>query len=333
MRNKKFFLITGGAGFIGSHTVDLLIKKNYKVRVIDNLSGGNLSNLKVHSRSHLLDFEKADIKKLNPDNKIFKNIDYIIHYAGSGSIVPSIERPNFYMQNNAFGTSKLLEASVWNKISKFIYAASSSCYGIAKFPISENHRIQCEHPYAFSKYYGEQLVLHWSKVYRLNVKSLRIFNAFGPRLTTKGAYGTVFAVFMKQILEKKPLTLVGSGNQKRDYVYVSDVAEAFIKSALSESKSHIFNIGSGNPISINKLIKILVGDKYKIVKLPNRPGEPYVTCANISRAKRELRWSPKVTFEKGVNEMLNNIEYWKDSPLWTKEKIGLATKTWFKYLG
>ena len=97
--------------------------------------------------------------------------------------------------------------------------------------------------------------------------------------------------------------------KKRDYVYVSDVAEAFIKSALNESKSHIFNIGSGNPISINKLIKILVGDKYKIVKLPNRPGEPHVTCANISRAKKELRWSPKVTFEKGVNEMLNNIEY------------------------
>jgi len=332
MRNKKIFLITGGAGFIGSHTVDALIEKNYKVRVIDDLSGGSLNNLKIHSKSNLLDFEKVDIKKLNPDNKIFKNADYIIHFAGSGSIVPSIERPNFYMQNNAFGTSRILEAGVWNNVRKFVYAASSSCYGIARFPTSENHKIQCEHPYAFSKYYGEQLVLHWSKVYRLNVKSLRIFNAFGPRLTTKGAYGTVFAVFMKQILEKKPLTLVGTGNQKRDYVYVSDVAEAFIKSALNESKSDIFNIGSGKPTSINKLIKILAGDNYKIIKLPNRPGEPHVTCANISRAKKELRWFPKVTFGEGINEMLNNIKYWKDSPLWNKEKICRATKTWFKYL-
>ena len=108
MQNKKIFLITGGAGFIGSHTVDELIKKNYKVRVLDDLSGGNISNLKKHSRSNLLDFENVDIKKLNPKNKIFKNVDYAIHYAGSGSIVPSIERPNFYMQNNAFGTSKIL---------------------------------------------------------------------------------------------------------------------------------------------------------------------------------------------------------------------------------
>ena len=332
MRNKKIFLITGGAGFIGSHTVDALIKKNYKVRIIDDLSGGSLSNLKMHSRSNLLDFEKVDIKKLNPDNKIFKNIDYIIHYAGSGSIVPSIERPNFYMQNNAFGTSRILEAGVWNNVKKFVYAASSSCYGIGRTPTSENYIIQCEHPYAFSKYYGEQLVLHWSKVYRLNVKSLRIFNAFGPRLTTKGAYGTVFAVFMKQILEKKPLTLVGTGKQKRDYIYVSDVADAFIMSALKESKSDVFNVGSGNPKSINKLIKILVGDKYKVIKLPNRPKEPHITCADISKIKKELGWFPKVTFEEGVKEMLNNIDYWKNSPLWNKEKIGTATKTWFKYL-
>ena len=221
---------------------------------------------------------------------------------------------------------------MWNNIRKFIYAASSSCYGIARTPTSEKHIIQCEHPYAFSKYYGEQLVLHWSKVYRLNVKSLRIFNAFGPRLTTKGAYGTVFAVFMKQILEKKALTLVGTGKQKRDYIYVSDVADAFIISALKHSKSNVFNVGSGNPNSINKLIKILVGDKYKVIKLPNRPKEPHITCADISKIKKELGWFPKVTFEEGVKEMLNNIDYWKNSPLWNKEKIGTATKTWFKYL-
>ena len=333
MQNKKIFLITGGAGFIGSHTVDMLIKKNYKVRVLDDLSGGSLSNLKMHSKSNLLDFEKGDVKKISTNNKLFKNVDYIIHYAGSGSIVPSIERPNFYMQNNAFGTSKILEACVWNKVKKFIYAASSSCYGIAKFPTSENHKIQCEHPYAFSKYYGEQLALHWSKVYRLNVNSLRIFNAYGTRLTTKGAYGTVFAVFMKQILSQKPLTVVGTGEQKRDYIYVSDVADAFILSALKKTRSKVFNIGTGNPVSINKLINILVGNNYKVTKLPNRPGEPHTTWANINRIKKELRWFPKVSFEEGVKEMLNNIDYWKNAPLWNKEKIGRATKTWFKYLG
>ena len=333
MQNKrKIFLITGGAGFIGSHTTEILLKKGFKVRIIDNLTGGDLRNLNGIKKNKNLSVEIKDIKKFSINSKIFKNVYAIIHFAGSGSIVPSIENPNFYLENNLFSTTHLLECAVKNNIKNFVYAASSSCYGIASTPTKETNKIECEHPYALSKYFGEQAVLHWGKVYGLNVNSLRIFNAYGPRLTTKGVYGTVFAVFMKQILENKPLTLVGSGNQKRDYVYVTDVANAFIKAAMTKTKSKIFNIGAGKPQKINYLINLLVDKKYQIIKIPNRPGEPNITDADISRSRRELKWKPSKSFKWGIAEMMKNIDYWKQSKLWDKKNIAKATVSWFKYL-
>ena len=332
MLNKKIFLVTGGAGFIGSHTVEYIISRGYKVRVIDNLMGGTLDNLASLKNNKNLEIVIRDIRKIDLNSKLFKNIQGIIHFAGSGSIVPSIENPNFYIENNLHSTTHLLDACVKNNIKNFVYAASSSCYGLAKTPTRESHQIQCEHPYALSKYFGEQAALHWAKVYRLNVNSLRIFNAYGPRLTTKGAYGTVFAVFMKQILEKKPLTLVGSGNQKRDYVYVTDVAKAFFKAVSLKTKTKIFNIGAGKPQSLNYMIKLLVGYNYKKITIPNRPGEPAITHANISLAKKELNWSPSISFEWGIQQMLKNINYWKKSKLWNKKNISKATVSWFKYL-
>jgi UDP-glucose 4-epimerase len=332
MPNKRVIVVTGGAGFIGSHTVEKLINYGYIVRVLDNLSGGSLANLKKIKNNKRLIFEKNDIIKINPNSSFFKKVYGIIHFAGSGSIVPSIENPNFYIKNNLNGTTNILEAVVKNNIKNFVYAASSSCYGKARVPTSENALINCEHPYALSKYLGEQAALNWGKVYRFKTNSLRIFNAYGPRLTTKGAYGTVFAVFMKQILEKKPLTLVGSGNQKRDYIYVNDVAEAFIKALNITTKSRIFNIGSGNPQSVKYMIKLLVGKNYKITKIPDRPAEPKITKSDIALARLELKWNPVTSFEEGISIMLDNIHYWKKSVLWDSNNIKKATKTWFKYL-
>jgi UDP-glucose 4-epimerase len=332
MQNKKIIIVTGGAGFIGSHTVEKLIHHGYAVRVLDNLIGGSFSNLKKIKNNPRLIFENKDITKINPSSFFFKKVHGIIHFAGSGSIVPSIENPNFYIKNNLNGTTNILEAVVKNNIKNFVYAASSSCYGTARIPTSENALISCEHPYALSKYLGEQAALHWGKVYRFKTNSLRIFNAYGPRLTTKGTYGTVFAVFMKQILEKKPLTLVGNGNQKRDYIYVSDVADAFIKALIIATKSRIFNIGSGNPKSVNDMIKLLVEKNYKITQIPDRPGEPKTTKANIALAVRELKWLPMISFEEGISIMLDNIHYWERSVLWNSNNIKKATKTWFKYL-
>ena len=168
--------------------------------------------------------------------KIFNNVSYVFHLAGKGDIVPSIENPLNYMTTNVIGTTKVLENCRNQKIKKFVYAASSSCYGLASTPTNESHKISPEYPYALSKLMGEQACFHWSKVYKIPTISIRIFNAYGPRVKTTGVYGAVFGVFFKQKLENKPLTLVGNGLQRRDFLNVKDVANAFYMSAISKKK-------------------------------------------------------------------------------------------------
>ena len=301
MKKRPIAIVTGGAGFIGSHTVDKLLRENYIVRVIDNLVSGRESNLEKHKTDPRLLCEWRDVCKLNKNNALFKGAKYVFHFAGIGDLIPSIENPEKYMMNNVQGTVKVLECSRENKIKKFVYAASSSCYGLAKIPTKENHPIKPEYPYALSKYLGEESTFHWKKIYDLPVNSIRIFNAYGTRVRTTGAYGAVFGVFLKQKLAGKPFTVVGNGKQKRDFVYVSDVANAFLLAAKTKLVGKIWNLGSGKPQSVNKLIEILKGD---VVYIPKRPGEPECTYADITKIKKDLAWKPKIKFKKGVELML-----------------------------
>ncbi len=327
---NKIVVVTGGCGFIGSHLVDLLIKNNYSVRVIDNLAGGHISNIKDHFNDSRLTFYQEDIVDLKPDSKIFKDVSYVFHLAGIGDIVPSIEDPVSYMNVNIQGTVKVLECARRSKIKKFVYAASSSCYGLADVPTKENHKIDPQYPYALSKFNGEQACFHWSKVFDLPVNSIRIFNAYGPRVRTTGAYGAVFGVFFKQKLENKPFTVVGDGKQTRDFLYVTDVASAFLAAAETEFSGKIYNLGANKPRSVNELIKIIGGP---VVYIPKRPGEPECTWADTTKISNELGWSAKVDFADGVKKMLENISLWKDAPLWEPNTISKATKVWFHYLG
>ena len=329
-QKKKIAIVTGGAGFIGSHMVDLLLSKNYTVRVIDNLFGGRLSNLKDHKKNKDLTFTNKDIRLVAENNKVFKGVDVIFHFAGIGDIVPSIDKPKEYLEVNSQGTVKILECARNNNIMNLVYAASSSCYGIAKVPTSEKHTINPKYPYALSKYQGEQSVLHWGKLYGMKVNSIRIFNAYGTRSRTSGAYGAVFGVFLKQKLAKKPLTIVGTGKQKRDFLYVTDVCKAFFTVYNSKNNGEIFNLGAGNPQSINKLVSLL--NVKEIIRIPKRPGEPFCTWANIKKITTLTKWKPKIKFEDGVNKILKDIDYWKNSPLWDKRSIEQATNSWFKYL-
>ena len=326
---KKIALVTGGAGFIGSHLVELLIEKNFKVIVLDNLSNSDNSNIQKFISKKKIIFLKKDILDDKINLKKYK-LDYVFHLAALGSIVPSIDNPIKYIKNNFNGTLNLLEKLRKIKIKKIVYAASSSCYGIAKTPTKENDLISPEYPYAFSKWIAEEAIRHWSKLFNIPFMSIRIFNAYGPRFQTKGAYGSVMGVFLKQKLSKKPLTVVGDGNQSRDYVHAKDVANAFYLAAISNKKNEIFNLGSGKPIKINEIIKLI--KPTKIEKIPNRPGEPYKTHANIDKIKKILNWQPKITFNDGLNNLLLNINEWKSAPLWDKKKISKATKNWFKYL-
>ena len=329
MKTISVAVVTGGAGFIGSHMVDLLLQRGYQVRVIDNLIGGRESNLSHQTGNADLTFTRMDIRDLQPGSAIFSGARYVFHFAGIGDIVPSIERPLEYMSVNVQGTVHVLECSRHAGVEKFIYAASSSCYGLADTPTREGHPINPLYPYALSKYQGEQTVFHWHTVYALPVNSIRIFNAYGTRVRTTGTYGAVFGVFFKQKLAGKPFTVVGDGTQRRDFVYATDVAVAFLAAAETDRVGEIYNLGAGNPQSVNRLVELLGGE---VTYIPRRPGEPDCTWADISKIVAQLDWYPKVTFKEGISRMAAEIENWRDAPLWEPESIAEATRTWFQYL-
>jgi UDP-glucose 4-epimerase len=330
MSQRQIIVITGGAGFIGSHLVDLCLERGYRVHVIDNLAGGHRSNLAHHRANPNLSCHWQDIRTLEPSAPAFAGAKYVVHLAGIGDIVPSIEQPVAYMDVNLQGTIRSLECARAAGVAKFVYAASSSCYGIAATPTDEQHPIAPQYPYALSKYQGEQASFHWHKVYGLPVNSICIFNAYGPRVRTTGAYGAVFGVFFRQKLAGRPFTVVGDGSQRRDFVYVTDVASALLAAAETPLAGERFNVGAGNPQSINRLVELIGGD---VSYLPKRPGEPDCTWADIGKIERLLGWQPRVPFVAGVGRMLQDIERWRDAPLWDAASIAKATETWFRYLG
>lgn len=329
MSDKPVIVVTGGAGFIGSHLVDVALEAGYAVRVIDNLVGGREANVAHHADNPDVACEWRDIRAVEPDDPLFKGAKYVVHYAGIGDIVPSIERPAEYMEINVQGTVKVLEACRAAGVSKFVYAASSSCYGLADTPTTEDHPIRPKYPYALSKYQGEQAAFHWHEVYDLPVNAIRIFNAYGTRSRTSGAYGAVFGVFLRQKLGQQPYTVVGDGTQTRDFLYATDVARAFLAAAETDHVGQIWNLGAGKPQSVNRLVELLGGE---VTYIPKRPGEPDCTWADITKIQRDLGWAPQVSFEEGVQRILDNIDYWSEAPLWTPDKIQHATKTWFQYM-
>ena len=324
---KKIYLVTGGAGFIGSHLVDYLLEKKHKVIVIDDLSTGSLKNINKKN----IKFIKHDVSIYNKKfEKFFKNVNVVLHLAGLADLVPSINNPTRYFDVNVKGTLNVLEACKKNKIKKIVYAASASCYGLTKkYFINENFPVDTKHPYALTKKLGEDLAMHWAQVFKLNVTSLRLFNVFGLRSRTSGAYGAVFGVFLAQKLKNKPLTIVGTGNQTRDFVYVKDVAEAFYKASQLKENRRIINIASGKEISVNEIANMISRNKTHI---PKRPGEPDRSKANINLAKKILKWKPKISVSEGVKIMLSNIKDWNDAPAWDRKSINKATALWFKYL-
>lgn len=330
MSLSKLAVVTGGAGFIGSHMVDRLLDEGFRVHVIDNLVGGRLENVAHRKDDSNLVVETRDILDLAPDDKLFAGAEYVFHFAGIGDIVPSIDKPVDYLATNVIGTVKVLECARHARVRKLVYAASSSCYGLADVPTREDAPIQPEYPYALSKYMGEEAVLHWGRVYRLPVNSIRIFNAYGTRSRTSGAYGAVFGVFLAQKIAGKPFTLVGDGTQRRDFLFVTDVAHAFFLAGTTDRVNEVYNLGAGNPQTVNRLIELLGGGE--IVRVPKRPGEPDCTWADITKIGRDLGWKQQVSFEDGVGQMLKNLDYWRQAPVWDPVSIAGATKNWFTFL-
>ena len=322
-------LVTGGAGFIGSHVVERLISAGMQVKVIDDFSTGRIANI-----SHLGDrvqVIEADIGKHGSWMEEFSDVEYVYHLAALADIVPSIQKPEEYFNANVVGTFNVLNAIRGSGIRKFVYTASSSCYGLCDvFPTNEMCSLAPQYPYALTKRLGEELVMHWCSVYGIPSISLRLFNVYGTRSRTSGTYGAMFGVFLAQKLANKPLTVVGDGNQKRDFIYVTDVVDALVKAAECDLSGEIFNIGSGKPVSVNQIVELL---QCETVHIPKRPGEPFCTHADVSKARSLLRWQPNISIDDGIKLLLANIDYWQEAIVWTPKSIEVETKEWFKYLG
>lgn len=323
-------LVTGGAGFIGSHLVDRLLRDGHEVSVIDNLATGRLQNLAHHANNPRLRVVRGDVNEPRAIDDAIQGCAWVFHLAALADIVPSIERPLDYHRANVDGTVSVMEAARRAGVRRVVYAASSSCYGIADvLPTPETAPIRPQYPYALTKHLGEQIAMHWGAVYRIPVTALRLFNVYGPRSRTTGTYGAVFGVFLAQRLAGKPMTVVGDGTQTRDFTFVTDVADAFAMAAAAHV-SGVFNVGSGGTYSVNRLVELLGGTPTYI---PKRPGEPDVTFADTSRIAGALGWKPRVPFDQGVRVMLEHIDLWRDAPLWDPDSIADATREWFRYLG
>jgi UDP-glucose 4-epimerase len=323
-------LVTGGAGFIGSHLTDLLLQEGHEVLVVDNLVSGRLANLKALGSEPRLSFREVDIRSMDLLRPCLDGVDWVFHLAGLADIVPSIESPVAYFETNVQGTLNVLECARAAQVQRLVYAASSSSYGIPDaYPTPETAAIRPQYPYALTKHMGEELVLHWAQTYKLAALSLRLFNVYGPRSRTSGAYGAVFGVFLAQKINALPMTVVGDGRQTRDFTFVSDVARAFLAAARSDLSAEAINVGSGNHYSVNRLVELLQGE---VVHIPKRPGEPECTFADIGKIRSLLQWSPRVTLEEGVAIMLEHLDDWRHAPVWNTASIQQATAPWFKYL-
>ena len=323
-------IVTGGAGFIGSHLAELLLEKGHKVIVLDDLSTGNLDNVPAGADFWGLDINDRKLKEIFAKC----SIDWVFHLASKASIVPSIKNPETYHNVNVAGTLNVLQLARTLGVKKFIYAASGSCYGIPdEVPTSENCRISPMYPYALTKYVAEQYVVHWSNVYGLPFVSLRLFNVFGPRMCLSGGYGGLFSTILAQKFNNQPVITIGNGEQRRDFVYVADVARAFLMAAESDVVNEVFNIGRGESVSVNHILQLLDIKKDDIRRLPDRPGEPKETLASIQKAKRMLKWEPKVSFEDGLSFLTADVDYWKAGRVWTWEESVESQKDWYNYLG
>ncbi len=324
-------LVTGAAGFIGSHLVDRLLADGHEVVALDNFCSGRPENLRQHAGNPRLTLRNVDVSEYAAIAPLLQGVQWVFHLAALADIVPSVQTPLIYHRANVDGTVAVLEAARRAGVRRFVYAASSSCYGLPDvFPTPETSPIRPMYPYALTKNLAEQCVFHWQQTYQLPCLSLRLFNVYGPRARTRGTYGAVFGVFLAQKLAGKPFTVVGDGSQTRDFTFVTDVVHAFVKAAQSQIRGEIFNVGSGNTYSINHLVNLLQGE---VISIPQRPGEPDCTFADTRKIADQLGWRPMVPFEDGVRRMLAVIHEFRDAPVWDLASISAVTRDWFACLG
>ena len=300
MSAKEMVVVTGGAGFIGSHLTKGLLEQGYHVRVLDNLSLGKREWVEPQA-----EFIEGDILDQALLKKVFQGTAGVFHLAAMSKVAPSMDRPEFCTEQNILGTQNVLIAAKHAMVKKVVYAASSTYYGNQKAPQREDMPPQPLNPYGLSKFAGEQFCGLWSRIYDLPTISLRYFNVYGPHQPSSGAYALVLGIFLKQWKESKALTIHGDGSQRRDFIYVSDVVDATIAAFRSEARGTVLNVGSGTNISVKELADMISKDQ---IFEPRRPGDAQETLADITRAKKALQWKPRVSFKEGLVQLLGRDE-------------------------
>lgn len=291
------YIVTGGAGFIGSNLVDKLILNGHEVHILDNFSTGKKENCNSEASYHELDI--CNLKNSEQITKIMSDADSVFHMAALARVQPSILNPLKYELHNTIGTMNILKSSVDAGVKRVVYSASSSAYGNPmELPSKECHPTNPISPYAAQKYYGEVCCKMFSEVYNIETVSLRYFNVYGEKQNLGGAYATVVGIFVKQCLDGTKMTINGDGENRRDYTYVGDVVKANLLASKSQNvgNGEVINIGSGINLSVNDVAK-LIGEN-KVYRDPVK--EPKETLADISKAKSLLNWSPEVRLEEWI---------------------------------
>ena len=298
------YLVTGGAGFIGSNLVDKLISMNNEVVVLDNFSSGIEEN--INSKAQLIKVDVSDSNNNDIIKSALKNVDTVFHLAAMARVQPSIDDPVTFEKNNSLGTINMLKCSVDANVRRFVYSASSSAYGNAvKMPMVEEDNIDPISPYAMQKYYGEVACKMFCKVYNIETVSLRYFNVYGERQNLDGAYALVMGIFAHQRLNNKPMTIRGNGEQRRDFTYVGDVVNANILASTSDKvgKGEVINIGNADNKSVNEIAQMIGGETINVDPVI----EPKETLADNSKAKELLGWSPNMNIEDWIPKYLNDL--------------------------
>jgi UDP-glucose 4-epimerase len=298
-------IVTGGSGFIGSNLVDRLVEDGHIVVVIDNESS---DAHEVFYHNNYASYWDYSISKYNDIEPLFKDIDYVFHLAAESRIQPAIENPRLAVETNVIGTCNVLQAARENNVKRVMYSSTSSAYGLNNpIPNKENMPKDCLNPYSVSKTAGEELCQMYTKLFDLETVIFRYFNVYGERQPTKGQYAPVIGLFHKQHSEKKPMTVVGDGLQRRDYTHVSDVVNVNVLAAFSNNSDifgEVFNIGTGTNHSVLDLTKLIGGDNVVITHIPERPGESKETLSDSSKAYKYLKWSPKVKLENWIKSII-----------------------------
>lgn len=305
------FLVTGGAGFIGSNLCEILLEKGYKVRCLDDLSNGFYSNIEPFIKNENFEFLNQTITDISVCMEACKNVDYVLHQAAWGSVPRSIKMPLFYEKINIAGTINMMEAAVKNEVKKFVYASSSSVYGDSKtLPKIEGEEGQVLSPYALTKKVDEEYARIYSDIYGLETVGLRYFNVFGRRQNPNGDYAAVIPKFVTSVLNNSPVVINGDGKQSRDFTYIENVIEANLKAAASGAQvsGEAFNIACGGQVSLNELFDVIAKSlnrtDAKVKYGPERAGDIKHSNAKIDKARKMLNYSPEYDFERGLKETI-----------------------------